>query len=73
MTGIPWTGSVASMASTPIWDHIVARMVDSGFAPAREWCQAALDDLLEWEYKANVAMISGGGPFHTIWSRSEKA
>ena len=70
MTAIPWTASVASMARTGIWEAVVGRMVNSGFKSSGAACQAALDELLEWEYRANVAMIKGRGPFHTVWSRA---
>ncbi len=70
MTAVPWTGSVASMARSGIWERIVRRMEDAGFERAQASCQSALDELLEWEYRANVEMIRGQGPFHTVWSRA---
>ena len=70
MVAVPWTESVRSMAQSRIWERIVARMVDSGFHSAAADCQTALDELLGWEYRANVAMIQGRGPFHTLWSRA---
>lgn len=70
MTAIPWMDSVAGMARSGIWERLVSRMVDSDFKSAASSCQAALDELLQWEHRATVAMIRGEGPFHTVWSRT---
>ena len=69
MATIPWAGSVASMAQSGIWERVVGRMAGSGFASAEAACQVALDEVLDWEQRANVAMVRGEGPFQSIWSR----
>ena len=69
LTTIPWTEPVASLVRSGIWERLMARMIDSGFTSAVASCQAVLDELRAWEYRANVAMIRGHGPYHTIWSR----
>ena len=71
MTAIPWSGSVASMARTGIWEMVKDRMITLGPATAEAACEAALNELLGWEHRSNIAMIKGQGPFHTVWSRSE--
>ena len=69
MATLPWVGSVASMVHAGIWERIVTRMVIAGFSSAEASCKAALDEVLEWEYRATIAMVRGEGPFQTIWSR----
>ena len=66
---IPWAGSVQSFAGSSVWDMIVRRMVESGFAEAVGSCEEALDELRQWERRAMVSMIRGRGPFHTLWAR----
>lgn len=70
MAALPWTGSIDSMARSPIWELVTRRMVNSGFKTAGTSCSDALDELRQCERRALIAMIQGQGPYQTIWSRA---
>ena len=67
---IPWPGSVASLVNSTVWEMMVRRMEAPGFSNAAEACESALRELQKWERQAMLTMITGQGPFHTLWSRT---
>ena len=70
LTVIPWPGSVASLVNSSVWEVVVRRMKAPGFSNADEACASALSELRKWERQAMVTMVSGQGPYHTLWSRT---
>ncbi len=67
---LPWTGSITGLSESPIWQMIVTRMAASGFDDTDARCIEALEELRQWERQSMMSMISGQGPYHTVWSRS---
>lgn len=68
---IPWPGSVASLVNSSVWELMMRRMKAPGFPDADQACDDALRELQKWERQAMVTMISGQGPFQTLWPRTE--
>jgi hypothetical protein len=69
---LPWTGSLTSMGESRIWEMIVTRMASSGFEGTDQTCVEALEELKQWERRSLMAMIRGQGPYHTLWSATDK-
>ena len=67
---LPWSGSIQSFEGSGVWEMLQRRMQESGFEGAQGDCDAALNDLRQWERRAMMAMIKGQGPYHTLWSRT---
>jgi len=51
---------------------IVTRMASSGFEGTDQTCVEALEELKQWERRSLMAMIRGQGPYHTLWSATDK-
>jgi len=69
---IPWPGSVGSLAESGVWRMLVTRMADSGFEEMDARCVEALEELLQLERQSMMSLIRGQGPYHTLWSRTDK-
>ena len=69
---IPWPGSVGSLAESGVWRMLVTRMADSGSAEMDARCVEALEELRQWERRSMMSLIRGQGPYHTLWSRTDK-
>jgi hypothetical protein len=67
---LPWSGSINAFANSRIWGMLQDRMLSSGYDGINEQCEAAIEELHQWERRSLVSMIRGQGPFHTIWSRT---
>ena len=65
-----WPHSVAYLEESGLWRQICDRVTGSGFAGARETCEAAMRDLIERERAANVDAIVGAR-YQTLWSATE--
>ncbi len=66
---IPWSGSIHGLEDSSVWEMLQRRMESSGYAGAQASCSRALRELKQWERQAMMALISGQGPYHTLWSR----
>ena len=69
LTAFPWAGTVTSLVQSGIWDKLINRVIASGFPAAADTFKTTLNELLAWEHRFFVSLISGEGPFHTLWSR----
>jgi len=65
-----WPHSVRFLEESGLWAKICDRVVASGFAGARETCDAALSDLITRERAATVDAIQGHR-YQTLWSARE--
>lgn len=65
-----WPHSVRFLEESGLWSKICDRVVASGFAGARETCDAALSDLIARERAATVDAIHGHR-YQTLWSARE--
>ena len=65
-----WPHSARYLEESGLWSRICERVVASGFAGARDTCEAALQDLVARERAANVDAITGKR-HQTLWSARE--
>ncbi|HEY4684799.1 MAG TPA: hypothetical protein VII57_02010 [Dehalococcoidia bacterium] len=68
MTAIWWPKYVSTLRSTGVWEAIVSRIADAGFADAVRQSEDALRELLRMEREEIRNAITGVG-FQTIWPR----
>jgi hypothetical protein len=62
-----WPHSIRFLEESGLWARVRDRVVASGFAGARETCDAALADLMQRERAATLEAIVGGR-YQTLWS-----
>jgi hypothetical protein len=62
-----WPHSVAYLAESGIWAAVSGRVVSDEIRGSSETCNAALDDLIGRERRANIDAIRGER-HHTLWS-----
>ena len=67
---LPWTGSIHGLEDSGVWEMLQRRMGASGFSGALESCDRALRELQQWERQAMMSLITGQGPYHTLWARN---
>ncbi len=65
-----WPHSARYLDESGVWSRICKRIVGSGFEGAHETCDAALQDLIAREHRANVDAIRGAH-FQTLWSAAQ--
>lgn len=70
LAAIPWTGSIRALHESGVWEMLQRRMGGSGFPDTDEACERALHELEQWERSALVGVITGRGPYTTLWQRN---
>jgi hypothetical protein len=66
ISAIWWPRPVGSLHERGIWDAIVQRLVDNGYAVQARECEELLDELRRMERLEVVNAISGEG-YQTLW------
>ena len=72
IVSIAWPKYVSSLESSGVWETVLERCKDAGFAGKGDECRRALEELLLAERKEIASAISGDG-YETLWSRAQKA
>jgi hypothetical protein len=66
ITAIWWPRYIASLEETGVWDAVVRRIADAGFAEAAAECDAVLAELKRMEREEIENAIAGEG-YRTLW------
>lgn len=69
MTAIHWPKYVNTMYTTGVWNAIVTRVADTGYADSVRQCDEALSELMQLEKRQIRNAIVGEG-FQTVWQRT---
>lgn len=62
-----WPRHARAMAEAGIWDHIARRMVENGGDGTARECDEAFLQLCDEERRIEIAAITGGEGFQTLW------
>jgi len=68
ISAIWWPKSIKSMVDHGVWDAIVQRIIEGGFAQTAEECEGVLSELRELERQEVVNAI-GGDSYQVLWER----
>ena len=69
IVAVPWVGYVEAMQSSGLWNKIIDRIEESGYAEALEAADKAFDELVRMERK-ELAQLIIGDQYETLWARS---
>ena len=69
MTAIWWPKYVDTLCTTGVWNALVQRVAEAGYADSVNQCDEVLRELRNLERQEIRNAISGEG-FQTIWQRS---
>src|SRR3990170_5888144 len=69
ITAIWWPKYISTLVGSGVWDCLMARVAESGFARAVEESEEVLRDLLQMERDEVRRAILGEG-YQTIWQKS---
>ncbi len=69
IVAVPWVGYVEAMQSSGLWNKIIARIEESGYAEALEAADKAFDELVSME-RRELAQLITGDQYETLWARS---
>ena len=69
IVAVPWVGNVEAMQSSGLWNKIIDRNEESGYAEALEAADKAFDELVRMERK-ELAQLIIGDQYETLWARS---
>ena len=69
IVAVPWVGYVEAMQSSGLWNKIITRIEDSGYAEALEVADKAFEELVRMEQR-ELAQLITGDQYETLWSRS---
>lgn len=61
-----WPRHARALAEAGVWDHLNHRLVAAGLADASD-CDRAYRELVEAERQVELAAITGGEGFQTLW------
>lgn len=62
-----WPRHARSLEESGIWEHIRRRMIEKGGEAMGRECDEALRQLCEEERRVEVAAVTGGEGFQTLW------
>jgi hypothetical protein len=62
-----WPRHARALVESGLWDHLARRIVALGWAETAGQCDAALRELVAAERRVEIAAITGGEGFKTIW------
>ncbi len=62
-----WPRHARAMAESGVWDHLVRRLVMLGWSETPHDCEEAYEGLVREERLVEVAAITGGEGFQTLW------
>jgi hypothetical protein len=68
ISAIWWPKSIESMVEHGVWEAIVQRIMDGGFAKTGEECDAVLAELRELE-RREVLNAIGGESYQSLWGK----
>jgi hypothetical protein len=66
ISAIWWPKSIKSLVEHGVWDAIVQRIIEGGFAKTAEECDAVLNELRDLERQEVVNAIGGEG-YQALW------
>ena len=72
IVSIAWPKYVSSLESSGVWETVLERFANCGFAEKGLDCRRILEELQAAERKEIAAAITGDG-YETLWSRAPKA
>ena len=70
LTLIPWQRYIDSLVTSGVWEQILDRVRESGYAGAVKDCENALAELRKMEHRELVDAITGNN-YHTLWAQDE--
>lgn len=68
ISAIWWPKSIDNLVERGVWDAIVQRIIDGGFAETARDCDGVLEELRALERKEIVSAIGGDG-YQVLWQR----
>lgn len=68
ISAVWWPKSIQSMVDHGVWEAIVHRIIEGGFAQTADECQSVLDELHRLEQKEIVNAITGES-YQALWER----
>jgi hypothetical protein len=68
ISAIWWPKSIDNLVERGVWDAIVQRIIDGGFAETARDCDGVLEELRALERKEIVSAIGGDG-YQVLWEK----
>jgi hypothetical protein len=66
-----WPKHVKVLEESGVWGRIVRRMLESGHSNVQQMCDEVWRELVSAERKEEIAAITGGEGWQTLWERGK--